>query len=106
VGVEGRAMELRQRQAVRHDRLPRLLVGTHNDVSGIKQSQLGYMGNRAPSSVGGEDCISKRCLMQPGLNLAKRISTFGCVRWQCLGQGPHKRSKRKLAVGAPGANPR
>ena len=41
VGVEGRVMELRQRQAIRDHWLPKLLVRVHNDVSGIEQPRFG-----------------------------------------------------------------
>jgi hypothetical protein len=37
VGVEGRMMDFRERQPIRHDRLPQLLVCIHDDMSGVEQ---------------------------------------------------------------------
>ena len=55
-------MDLGQRQAIREDRLPKLLVRVHDDVSGIEQPRLGQMRDRAPAPVGTQDGISERCL--------------------------------------------
>jgi len=52
-------MDLGQRQAIREDRLPKLLVRIHDDVSGIEQPRLGRMGDRAPSQIGG---VIRGCL--------------------------------------------
>jgi hypothetical protein len=38
-------------QSVPDDRLPKLLVGVNDDVSGIQQSRLGQMRDRAASPV-------------------------------------------------------
>jgi hypothetical protein len=46
-------MNLGQRQTIRDDRLPKLLVRIHDDVSGIEQPGLRQMGNRTPAIVGG-----------------------------------------------------
>ena len=74
VSIEGRVMELRQRQVIR---LPKLLIPqSMTIVSGIKQSRLGYMGNRAPPSIGREHSISERCLMQPRLDLTEVAARF------------------------------
>ena len=43
MGVEGRVMEFRQRQTIRHDRLPKLLVGIYDDVGRIEPPGFGYM---------------------------------------------------------------
>ena len=59
MGVERRVVELRQRQAIRDDRVTKLLVRIHDDVSGIEQTRLGYMGNRAPSPISRKDGISE-----------------------------------------------
>ena len=59
MGVEGRVMELRQRQAIRDHRLPQLFIRIHNDVGRIEQSRLGYMGDRAPPPIGREHRISE-----------------------------------------------
>jgi hypothetical protein len=59
MGIEGRVMQLCQRQTIRHDRLPELLVRIHDDVGGIQQSPLGYMGNRAPPPIGRKNGISE-----------------------------------------------
>ena len=40
VRVESCVMEFSQRQAVRDCRLPKLLVGVHDDVSSIEESWL------------------------------------------------------------------
>ena len=52
MNIEGRMVDLGQRQAVRDDRLPKLLVRIHDDVSGIEQPRLGQMGDRASSHIG------------------------------------------------------
>jgi len=67
MNIEGRMVDLGQRQAVRDDRLPKLLVRIHDDVSGIEQPRLGQMGDRAAASVGAQDGISERCLVQTSL---------------------------------------
>jgi hypothetical protein len=41
MGIESPVVEPRQRQAVRDDRLPQLLVGVHDEVSGIEQLGFG-----------------------------------------------------------------
>jgi hypothetical protein len=64
IGIEGPMMNLRQGQAVRDNWLPKLLVRIRDDVSGIEQPRLGQVRNRTPSSVGGQDGISKRCLVR------------------------------------------
>jgi hypothetical protein len=63
VGVEGRMMDFGQRQAIRDNRLPQLFVSIHDDVSGIEEPGLWQMGDRTPSSVGGQDGISEGCLV-------------------------------------------
>ena len=52
-------MDLGQRQAIREDRLPKLLVRIHGDVSGIEQPRLGQMRDRTATAVGAQDSISK-----------------------------------------------
>ena len=52
-------MDLGQRQAIREDRLPKLLVRIHGDVSGIEQPRLGQMVDRTATAVGAQDRISK-----------------------------------------------
>jgi hypothetical protein len=49
VGVEGRVVDLGQRQTLRDDRLPKLLVRIHSDVSGIKQRGSGIRGIARPT---------------------------------------------------------
>jgi hypothetical protein len=63
VGVEGGMVDLRQRQAIRDDRLAQFLVGIHDDMNGIEQSRLGQMGDRIAPTVGAQDGISKGCLV-------------------------------------------
>ena len=46
--------------------------------------------------MGREDGLSERCLMQPCLELAKRIPLLGCVRWHGLSRGPYECSEAKL----------
>jgi hypothetical protein len=89
-------VDLRQRQPIRDDRLPKLLVRIHDDVSGIEQPGFGQMGDRTSAPVSREHRISEWYLMQPLLDLVKRISTLGCVGWHCLSRGPYQRSERKL----------
>jgi hypothetical protein len=60
-------VDLGQRQAIRDDRLPQLLVRIHDDVGGIEQPGLGQMGDRTATSVGAQDGIAKRCLVQTSL---------------------------------------
>ena len=96
LGVKGRMMQVRQRQAIRDDRLTKLFVRIHDDVSGIEEPRLGDTGDRAPSPIGGEDGISEGCLMQPGLDFTKRISTLGGVRWHSLSRGSYDHPKGKL----------
>jgi hypothetical protein len=43
VSIEGGMMDFRQRQAIRDDRLSKLLVRIHDDVSGIEEPRLGQM---------------------------------------------------------------
>ena len=76
VGIEGRMMDLRQRQAIRDDRLPKLLVRIHDDVSGIEQPRLGQMGDRTATSVGAQDGIPKRCLVQPRFDLSQGVAAL------------------------------
>jgi hypothetical protein len=59
MGVEGGVVDFGQRQAVRDDRLPKLFVRIHDDVSSIEQPRLGEVGNRAPSPIGGKNRITK-----------------------------------------------
>jgi hypothetical protein len=59
VGIERRMMDLGQRQAIRDDRLPQLLIGIHDDVSGTEQTRLGQMGDRTAACVGAQDGISE-----------------------------------------------
>ena len=40
VGIEGSMVDFRQRQAIRDDRLPKLLVCIHEDMGGIEQPRL------------------------------------------------------------------
>jgi len=42
-----------RRTEVAVDRLAKLLVRIHDDLSGVEQPRLGQMGNRAPSQIGG-----------------------------------------------------
>ena len=67
IGVESSVMNFRQRQTIRNDRLTQLLIGIHDDVSGIEQPRFGQMGDRAPPPAGAQDGISKRCLVQASL---------------------------------------
>ena len=60
IGVEGGMVDFGQRQAVRDNRLPKLFIGVHDDVSGIKQPRFGHARNRAPAPVGGQDGVSER----------------------------------------------
>jgi hypothetical protein len=99
VCIESRLMELRQRQAVRDERLPQLLVRVHDDASRIEQSRLRDARDRAPSTVGGEDRISEACLMEPCLHLSKRVAALWCVRWRCFSRDPHNRPKRQAGRG-------
>jgi|SRR6516164_1301327 hypothetical protein len=62
VGVESRVMELGQRQSVRDDRLPKLLVCIHDDVRGIEQLGFGQMRDPAMpwrASIEGEFPVRK-----------------------------------------------
>jgi len=54
------AETFRHRQAIRDDRLPKLLISIHDDVSGIEQPRLGQVGDRTAASVGAQDGISER----------------------------------------------
>jgi hypothetical protein len=49
VSIERRMMDLGQRQAIRDDRLPKLLVRIHTDVSGIQQAGFGQVGDGTSS---------------------------------------------------------
>jgi hypothetical protein len=52
-------VDLRQRQPIRDDRLPKLLVRIHDDVSGIEQPGFGQMGDRTSAPVSREHRISE-----------------------------------------------
>jgi hypothetical protein len=70
VGVERGVVDLGEKQSVRNDRLPQLLIGIHNDVDGIQQGSLGQPRNRASPVISLEHRISKRGLMKALLDLA------------------------------------
>ena len=40
MGVEGRMLDFGPRQAIRNDRLPKLLVRIHDNVSRVEQSRI------------------------------------------------------------------
>jgi len=40
VSIEGRMVDFGERQTIRDDRLPQLLVRIHDDVSGIEEPRL------------------------------------------------------------------
>src|SRR5215831_1771848 len=54
------------------------------------------MRDRTPPPISGKNRISERCLMQPRLDLTKRIPPLGCVRWCGLSRGSYDRCERKL----------
>jgi hypothetical protein len=41
VGIEGGVVNIRERQAVRDDRLAQLLMGIHHDIGGIEKPGFG-----------------------------------------------------------------
>ena len=88
MGVEGRVMELRQRQTVRDDRLPQLLMRIHYDVRSIEQPGFRQVRNRTPSPISREHRIPEGCLMQPSFDFTKRIPALGRVRVVRLGLRP------------------
>jgi hypothetical protein len=51
-------------EAIRDDWLPKLLVCIHDDGRSIEQPWLGDMRDRTATSVGAQDGISERCLVQ------------------------------------------
>ena len=53
-----------------------MLVRVHHDVGGVEEPWFRQPRNRAPAPVGGEDGISEGCLVQPCLDLPKRIATL------------------------------
>jgi hypothetical protein len=65
VGIEGRMVDLGQRQPIRDNRLAKLLVRVHDDVSGIEQPRLGRweIAQRPPGAQNG---IPERCLVDRG----------------------------------------
>jgi hypothetical protein len=86
-------VDFRQRQPVRDDWLPQLLIGIHDDVSGIEQSRLGQMGDR---TEGAQDGIAKRCLVQPRFDLTKGIAALWRGWERCLGRSSYDRPECKL----------
>ncbi len=62
MSIKGRMVDLGQRQAIRYDRLPKLLVHPRRCEPG-----LGQMGDRTAASVGAQDGISERCLVNLAL---------------------------------------
>ena len=103
LGVKGCMMELRQRKAIRDDRLPKLLVSIDNDVSGIEQPRIRQVRDRASSAVGREHRISERCLMQRCFDFTKCIPAFGGIGWQSLSGGPRRASRNRDLAGLPSA---
>src|SRR5262249_43818364 len=54
------------------------------------------MRDRASSPVGGEYGVLERCLMQPRLDLSKRIPTFGRIRRHGLSRSSYNRPESSL----------
>ena len=77
VPVEGRVMNLGEKQAVLDDGLSQRLVLVGDDVGGVEQLVLGQPGDRATPVVGRQYGLSKRGLVEPLLDQLKAVTALG-----------------------------
>ena len=77
VGIEGRMVDFCQRQPIRDDRLTQLLVGVHDDVSGIEEPRLGQMGdcNRSSTMIWHDHRHARRLPSADAIYFRRRIKT-------------------------------